>query len=117
MTADKPASGTHERAVLRQDNGELAEDVVETDELDRLPARSTASTPAEAATTAAEEASEESFPASDPPGSWAGVDERHDSDGPAVTSAAERLVDRAPVEHAPERATPDDPVPKTLPRD
>lgn len=62
-----------------------------------------------------DEESEESFPASDPPSTWAG-------DGPAADhprhgDVSDRVVERSPVEHVPERDNPDDPVPGTLPRE
>lgn len=124
-----PESSSHERAVLRQDNGELQEDVVEKDELDRPghpPARS------ESSGEDPDEASRESFPASDPPASWAGGPEdipdppdtaeaepRGASTPPSVPEPrgpAERVIERGPVPHVPERADPADPVPGTLPR-
>lgn len=94
-------SRTHERAVLRQDNGELAEDVLETEAIDTAPERDGE----------LDEQLEGSFPASDPPSTWGGEATEGD-DG-----TQRRLVDRNEVVHPPERVEPDDPVPKTLPRD
>ena len=105
------ASATHDLAVLRQDNGELAEDAMPKRTLDAADA----ATAHHAADDEADQQSEESFPASDAPSTWAG-------DGPTAADprhgdVAGRLVDRSPVEHVPERDDPDDPVPRTLPRD
>lgn len=99
-------STTHERAVLEQDNGELQEDVVATDQLD-------GDDPAARRERRADEESEESFPASDPPSHWADAGGAQDT-GPR--DARGRVVERGPVEHVPERRRPDDPVPGTLPR-
>lgn len=95
-----PESPTHERAVLRQDNGELQEDVVAKEAPDD-------GTPG---SSSVDEEGEESFPASDPPSEWAGAAAGEAPD-------PERVVERRPVEHVPERAEPSDPVPKTLPND
>lgn len=96
-------STTHDRAVLRQDNGELQEDVVAKRTLDAAGAASALRVDDEEA----DEQSRESFPTSDPPSSWAGhgreaEDSRHGD-------VAGRVVDRSPVA--------DVPVPRTLPRD
>lgn len=102
-------SPTHDRAVLRQDNGELQEDVVAKQTLDAADAADAHRADDEEA----DEQSAESFPASDPPSSWAGdgtdAEDRHHGD------VAGRIVDRSPVADVPERAQPDDPVPRTLP--
>lgn len=94
-----PESRTHKLAVLQQDNGELAEDVVARSSHARTAARDRV-----------DEESAASFPASDPPSDWAGED-----DVP-VGRGDERLVVSGPVAHVPERVRPDDPVPGTLPR-
>lgn len=99
-------STTHERAVVEQDNGELQEDVVATDALD-------ADDPAHRRERRADEESEESFPASDPPSHWADAGGAEDT---GRGDARGRVVERGPVEHVPERRRPDDPVPRTLPR-
>ena len=95
-----PESRTHKWAVLQQDNGELAEDVV---------ARAPQVRPA--GDEHVDDESEGSFPASDPPSDWAGGDEQPPAAGTG------RLVDSGPVAHPPERARPDDPLPGTLPRE
>lgn len=87
-TPGRRPSATHDRAVLRQDNGELEEDVLSKDALD------TAGT--------------------GHPGS---VDEETVTEDPRHGNASDRVVDRSPVDHVPERRNPDDPVPRTLPRD
>jgi hypothetical protein len=94
----RPVSDTHERAVLQQDNGELAEDVIAKGE------------PGDDTDDRVDEEAEESFPASDPPSSWSGHAPAGDPAGRA------RVVERNAVAHPPERDAPDDPVPKTLPR-
>lgn len=121
-------AASHERAVLRQDNGELQEDVVASEELDDSVDGSGGR-----AASRVDEESEESFPASDAPSHWATGGEKGDGpgsgggpggdagpDGDAGEGrrdlARDRVVERSPVEHVPERARPDDPVPKTLPR-
>lgn len=96
-----PVSRTHERAILEQDNGELAEDIVarrSLDEDDQQPDR-------------VDEEGEASFPASDPPPSWAREPPPDEDD------QGGRVVALSEVVHPPERAAPDDPVPKTLPRE
>ncbi|MGH9091321.1 MAG: hypothetical protein ACRDZR_08100 [Acidimicrobiales bacterium] len=87
--APPPESSTHRLAVLRQDNGELAEDVVS--RAGPVPA---------AGDDHVDDESEASFPASDPPSDWAGADDAPDTPGD------DRLVGSGPVDH----------VPGTLPR-
>ena len=105
------ASATHDRAVLRQDNGELAEDVMPKRTLDAADA----ATAHLAADNEADQQSEESFPASDAPSTWAG--DGPTAEDPRHGDVSDRVVDRSPVDHVPERDDPDDPVPRTLPRD
>jgi hypothetical protein len=91
-------SNTHELVVLKQDNGELQEDVV---------AKSTIDDEEENV----DEEEEESFPASDPPSSWAGPVEQAEKD-----RTRRRLQQRGPVEEASERAHPAQALPQTLRR-
>lgn len=127
----EPAGGStsHERAVLRQDNGELQEDVVETRELDRSvdpPPPGTSVTSSVPAGDEPDESSRDSFPASDPPSSWAGGEEDPGAQAshgavtrPSVQNPrgpAERVIERGPISQVPERKDPADPVPRTLPR-
>lgn len=95
-----PKAKTHHIAVLKQDNGELAEDVVSKD-LTEAGGSEAEGQP--------ERQSEESFPASDPPSTWSGP-------GEAVRDRSARLVDASPVEDVAERPVPDAPIPRTLPR-
>lgn len=101
-------SKTHELVVLKQDNGELQEDVV---------AKSTIDDEEESVgeidddEDGVDEEEEESFPASDPPSSWAGSVEQAEKD-----RTRRRLQQRAPVEEASERAHPAHALPQTLRR-
>lgn len=95
-----PKAESHRIAVLKQDNGELAEDVVPREETE--PA---GPDPEDRA----ERQSAESFPASDPPSTWSGPDE-------ADRGPRDRLVSSAPVEDVPERPEPGAAIPGTLPR-
>lgn len=67
-----PASRTHERADLQQDNGELAEDVLESDAIDSDAIDSDAIDGAREPDGDLDKQIEASFPASDPPSSWGG---------------------------------------------
>jgi hypothetical protein len=92
-------STTHDLVVLMQDNGELQEDVVAksaTDDEDSVDLED-----------------EESFPASDPPSSWAGPPEEQE----ATDRSRLRVQHREPIEEVPERAHPAEPLPQTLRRD
>jgi hypothetical protein len=86
---------THDLVVVRQDNGELQEDVMERSVTEHgwLDAEIS-----------------DSFPASDPLSHWAGPARR--------TSEADRahgqLVQRESIEDAPERTHPEAPIPGTL---
>ena len=91
------AGSSHRHVVLRQDNGELAEDVVErarleADDLDDAIACS--------------------FPASDATSSWAGADRF----SRRRAQLAARVVHSAAVGEVPGRPHPGDAVPSTLPR-
>ncbi|HEY1651739.1 MAG TPA: hypothetical protein VGG09_07640 [Acidimicrobiales bacterium] len=94
MVARAP-SLTHDLVVVQQDNGELAEDVMERSRADGGWL---------------DEEISESFPASDPLSHWAGP--------PRPTSEADRahrqVLDRQPVEDTPERDHPEAPVPGTI---
>jgi hypothetical protein len=89
-------SSTHFWATLRQLNGELQEDVVERQAVD-VHGRP-------------ERESEDSFPASDAPSSWAGGDPH------APLARRDRVEHLGPVPEVPERRHPGEAVPKTLPR-
>jgi hypothetical protein len=97
-------SSTHELVVLKQDNGELQEDVVAKSTIDDV-------NEIDDVEDSVEEESEESFPASDPPSSWAGPVEQAEKD-----RTRRRLQQRAPVEEASERAHPAQALPQTLRR-
>lgn len=92
-------STTHDLVVLKQDNGELQEDVVAKSDIDDEDS--------------VELEDEESFPASDPPSSWAGPAEEQE----ATDRNRLRVQHRQPVEEAPERAHPAEPLPQTLRRE
>ncbi len=101
-------SETHRQAVVRQDNGELQEDVVPREELARALRQRPRDDQGQT-----DQQSDESFPASDAPSDWAGPGER----GPAGTvGGAGEVVEERPVAEVPERAEPGDPVPGTVPR-
>jgi hypothetical protein len=116
---DGSRSRTHERAVLEQDNGELAEDVLATRALDRADVRVGGGADEAAAGDEGapgdelDEQGKASFPASDPPASWSGAP----SSGRDGGRHGCPRVERNEVEHPAERNRPDDPVPKTLRRD
>ena len=106
-------SKTHRIAILRQDNGELAEDVVprvavEPSSPDDGPASgiSLCGDP--------DSDGEDSFPASDPPSHWAGAED-DDIDGGARSPTA-RIVGTMPVEEVEGRPHPAAPIPGTLTR-
>lgn len=131
-------SDSHHVAVMKQDNGELQEDVV-----DRQVADDDSNGDgnkedvgvmgvAAAGSSAVEHQSAESFPASDPPSSWAGPpddpgDLRTGPSGPTdagvpagdraegSAGSSGRVVGSEPVPEVPERHHPADPVPGTLP--
>lgn len=106
-----PESDTHHIAYLRQDNGELQEDVVTKE--------STGGEPASGGGVDDDEVDEEaaaSFPASDAPSYWSGGDRPARQGSPEGGTAASRVVGSAPVEEVGERRDPTDPVPRTLPR-
>ena len=84
--------------MVKQDNGELQEDVVARDHIDGGRV---------------DEQVDDSFPASDPPSSWSGPAEG----GEGAQRTRRRIVDRKPAEHPPERAHPGDPKPQTLTKD
>lgn len=92
-----PDPERHHWAAVKQENGEVQEDVVEESELQPTSADSEAE-------------SEESFPASDPPSDWAGPDTLGPDEHP------ERIVDSAPLGEVAERDHPADSRPGTLPR-
>lgn len=87
---------THDIVVLKQHNGELAEDVME-----RYVA----------AEGWLDAEIDDSFPASDPLSHWAGP-RRRDRE---TDRAHGHVVHRSPVEDAPERRHPEEPLPGTLP--
>ena len=94
MTRRQPS---HHHVVLRQDNGELTEDVVER---------------AQVARDELDEAIACTFPASDALSTWAGADRFRRPANPA----AMRVVEATAVGEVPGRAHPADAVPSTLPR-
>ncbi|MGH9098355.1 MAG: hypothetical protein ACRDWB_13140 [Acidimicrobiales bacterium] len=108
-----PESKTHRIAILRQDNGELQEDIVhrtavEPMTLDDGPAVeiSRYGDP--------DSDGEDSFPASDPPSHWAGAEDDDLDVGAGPASA--RIVDTLPVEDVEGRPHPAAPIPGTLTR-
>lgn len=108
--------------MLRQDNGELQEDVVASDALEG---------PAGDAAAEVERESAESFPASDAPSHWAGGGPACEGGDAPPASGADRgsgrreaqrvdlgrVVERRPLGDVPERPDPGAPVPGTLPRE
>ena len=88
----------HEHLVVKQDNGELQEDVVARSQIDGGRV---------------DEQADESFPASDPPSHWSGPAEENEQS----RRNRERIVDRRPAEHPPERSHPAEPRPQTLTKD
>lgn len=111
-----PESETHRIAVLRQDNGELQEDVV-----DRAIVEGSTHDGPPVPNSLYDELDadgEDSFPASDPPSHWSGMDIGTDDHGGYDDSSAltVRVVDSMPVEDVEERPDPGAPIPGTLPR-
>jgi hypothetical protein len=116
-----PESETHRIAVIKQDNGELQEDVVAREILDTADRREKRERDLDGTIDA-------SFPASDPSAQWSGGD-RDDlaSEGVAepddLSDAAaryqagleERIIGSAPLEEVAGRSHPAAPVPGTLP--
>lgn len=91
-------SETHEHVVVKQDNGELQEDVVSSSHIDGGRV---------------DEQVDDSFPASDPPSNWSGPPEESE----ASQRTRRRMVHRRPAEHPPERTHPAEPKPQTLRKD
>lgn len=106
-----PESKTHKIAILRQDNGELQEDIVHRDAVEPLtddgPA---AEIPLDGAP---DSDGEDSFPASDSPSHSADYEDE-ESDTARPESA--RIVDTLPVEDVEGRPHPAAPIPGTLAR-
>ncbi len=102
-----PKSRTHHIAVLVQDNGELAEDVVEREVVEQAHRRRHRLDGEPDAR--GSDLGTDSFPASDPPSSWSGVDS-------PVERRSARVLAGAPVEDVPERPDPAAPIPRTIPR-
>ncbi len=100
----EPRSDSHRLVVLRQDNGELQEDVVvrELADHDRLTSDRLDETIAA------------SFPASDPSPAWSGPDRASSPTGRDHPSS--RVVSSAPVEQTSDRPDPAAPIPRTIPR-
>jgi hypothetical protein len=108
-----PESKTHRIAILRQDNGELQEDIVHRAAVEPLTPDGG---PAVKISLDGDPDTdgEDSFPASDPPSHWAG---REDDDiDVGARSAPARIVDTMPVEDVEERPHPAAPIPGTLTR-
>lgn len=113
-----PVSKTHHLAVVRQDNGELAEEIHQhagaaggtgTAGEDAGPGGSTGTAGSADDGQLVDEQSEQSFPASDAPSTWSDGWARH-------RQRDERVVQTAPVAEVPELPHPAAPVPGTLPR-
>jgi hypothetical protein len=112
-----PKSRTHHIAVLVQDNGELAEDVVERELVEQASRRRhrrdgepTDGGPNDLGPGDRDtDPGTDSFPASDPPSSWSGMDRPREA-------RSERVLASAPVEDVPERPHPAAPIPRTIPR-
>jgi len=108
-----PESKTHRIAILRQDNGELQEDIVQRAAVEPL---TTEGGPAVDMSLYGDPDSdcEDSFPASDPPSHWAGPEDGDIDVGARPATA--RLVDTMPVEDVEGRPDPAAPIPGTLTR-
>ena len=117
-----PESKTHRIAVIKQDNGELQEDVVAREILEAADRREERERDLDGTIDA-------SFPASDPPAQWSGgdrgggpasggvvePDEPSDAAARYPAGLEERIIDSAPLEEVPGRSYPAAPVPGTLP--
>ncbi|HWD51343.1 MAG TPA: hypothetical protein VG412_03015 [Acidimicrobiales bacterium] len=108
-----PESKTHRIAILRQDNGELQEDIVHRAAVEPLiPGDSPA---VEISSYGDPDADgEDSFPASDPPSHWAGSED--DDTAVGARRAAARIVDTLPVEDVEGRPSLAAPIPGRLTR-
>ncbi len=108
-----PESRTHRIAILRQDNGELQEDIVHRAAVEPL---STDGGPAVRVSSYGDPDSdgEDSFPASDPPSHWAGSED--DDTGVGARPATARIVGTMPVEDFGGRPGLGAPIPGTLTR-
>ena len=107
-----PESKTHRIAILRQDNGELQEDVVNRAAFEPLTTDHHA-TGGISSYGDPDSDGEDSFPASDPPSHWAGPE---DDDTAVGARPATRIVDTMPVEDVEGRPDPAAPIPGTLTR-
>jgi hypothetical protein len=89
-------SSRHVRAIVKGTNGELGEDIRESDKTGQPKEHRLDSTV------------EATFPASDPSSNWAGATDQASDD---------EVVHVEPIEEIPGRERPSDPVPGTVPRD
>jgi hypothetical protein len=108
-----PESKTHRIAILRQDNGELQEDIVHRDAVEPLTIGDGSAVEISLYGDPDSDG-EDSFPASDPPSHWAGAKDGGIEGG--ARPAAARIVDTLPVEDVEGRPHPAAPIPGTLTR-
>jgi hypothetical protein len=108
-----PESKTHTIAILRQDNGELQEDIIHRATVEPRTTDHGANGGIYSFGDPDTDG-EDSFPASDPPSHWAGSE--HDDSGVGARTANARIVDTMPVEDVGGRPDPAAPIPGTLPR-
>jgi hypothetical protein len=108
-----PESKTHRIAIVRQDNGELQEDIVPRAAVEPMTTDHGA-TGRISSYGDPDSDGKDSFPASDPPSHWAGSEDGGTAVGARMVTA--RIVDAMPVEDVEGRPHPAAPIPGTLTR-